>query len=555
MVRGEWFVEKAGDPQTTGHSPLTVPWLAALQQAWTAYVRGSYAIGAVIVDAGGQVIARGRNRLGEPRQAGGGMIGGHDLAHAEINALLNLTDTPKPAVYGWTVLTTVQPCPQCAGAIAMSGIRAVAYAAPDPWAGCTRLLTDDPYVSRKGIRVERAPDMVQRAALRLALLGFMREEGPSLDAFLSHFHEYAQDVTFARRLHGEGTLAALREREAPLEEALAALLGGPVDLEGESWPVEEASCVPFPNLSPSPDRTGRVCVWVEREGRVLMTGREWGGWTLPGGGICPGETGEEAAVRETWEECGVRVELTDEAVRLTEESLCYPARLLSLSPSPEGRVVAWVNPRALPWADDVQVRQVLAARGETPGSLALPERVQVALSEAERLGFGHSCRLETGRLLRTLAATRPGGQFAELGTGTGGGAAWLLAGMNAPARLVTVELDAERAEAARSVLAGDGRVTVLTGDWTQALASGPFDLMFSDCAPAKRGAASLERLVEALKPGGLLVLDDFSPPARLPQRLHAGDPEREALWGHPALTCSEVAVSAAERVILAVRKG
>ncbi|GHF76788.1 hypothetical protein [Deinococcus ficus] len=73
---------------------LSAGWQAALEEAWAAYGAGSYAIGACIVDARGQVLARGRNRLNEPRAAHGGVIGGHDLAHAEINALLNLPAPP-----------------------------------------------------------------------------------------------------------------------------------------------------------------------------------------------------------------------------------------------------------------------------------------------------------------------------------------------------------------------------------------------------------------------------------------------------------------------------
>lgn len=309
----------------------------------------------------------------------------------------------------------------------------------------------------------------------------------------------------------------------------------------------------FLNLSPSPERTGRACVWVEDEGRVLMVGLEWGGWTLPGGGIHPGETGEEAAAREAWEECGARVEVVGEPVVLAGGVLCFPARLLALDPSPEGRPVVWVNPRSLPWADDVQLRQVLAARGETPPALAMPERVQWAYEQAAQRGFAGSCSLETGRLLRTLAAARPGGAFAELGSGTGAGAAWLLAGMDAGARLLTAELDLELALMARRVVADDGRAEVLCGDWRGVLPDGPFDLIFADCAPAKREPESLDLLVDTLHPGGLLVLDDYSPPGRLPDALHAGDPGRERLWAHPHLRCTEVAVSASERVILAVR--
>lgn len=221
MGRSEWEVEKAGQALTAG-------WRAALEEAWEAYLRGSYPIGACVVDADGVVIARGRNRLGEPRGVEGGVISGHDLAHAEINALLNLKDVPRPEVYGWTVLATVQPCPQCAGAIAMSSVRAVEYAAPDPWAGCTRLLTDDPYVARKGIRVGRAPQAVQSAALRLALVGFLEEGHSSLESSLmrSYRQTHPGDVAAALVLYQSGTLAELRRRGRPLEDALALLGDG-----------------------------------------------------------------------------------------------------------------------------------------------------------------------------------------------------------------------------------------------------------------------------------------------------------------------------------------
>ncbi len=285
-----------------------------------------------------------------------------------------------------------------------------------------------------------------------------------------------------------------------------------------------------------------------------MVGLEGGGWTLPGGGIDPGETGAQAAEREAWEECGARVEVTEEAVTLDGGVLCFPARLLSLEPSPEGRPVAWINPRSLPWANDVQLRQVLEATGETPPALALPDRVRAALSEAGRLSFDRSCSLEAGRLLRTLAASRPGGRLAELGTGTGVGAAWLLAGMDDTARLVTAELDPKRAGVARRILGDDPRAEVLGGDWREALAHGPFDLIFSDCAPAKRETESLQRLVAALRPGGVLVLDNFSPPASVPESLHGGDAERDRLFAHPHLLCAEVPVSRRECVILATKK-
>lgn len=310
------------------------------------------------------------------------------------------------------------------------------------------------------------------------------------------------------------------------------------------------------NLSPSPDRVGRACAWIERDdGHVLMTGLEWGGWTLPGGGVDPGECGLDAAIREAWEECGARCEAAGEPIELPGDSMCYPLRLLSQEPSPEGRPVAWVNPHALPWADDPQLRQVLAARGQTPPHLALPPLVARALAGARRLNFDRSCSLETGRLLRSLAASKPGGRVLELGSGVGVGAAWLLGGMDAGAHLLTVENDVLRAELVWTLLRGDPRAQVLHGQWPVALARGPYSLIFSDCAPAKQETAHLDALASALAPGGLLVVDNFSPPASLPEALQAGDPQRNALFAHPQLCAVELQVSRHERVIVATRVG
>jgi len=60
---------------------------------------------------------------------------------------------------------------------------------------------------------------------------------------------------------------------------------------------------------------------VVRDGRVLMVkhrhqGEEW--WCLPGGGLEPGETPEQGALRELREECNV----TGTAIRQTSY-LCY----------------------------------------------------------------------------------------------------------------------------------------------------------------------------------------------------------------------------------------
>ncbi|OQY19884.1 MAG: hypothetical protein B6I34_09105 [Anaerolineaceae bacterium 4572_32.1] len=54
-----------------------------------------------------------------------------------------------------------------------------------------------------------------------------------------------------------------------------------------------------------------VTIAVIRDGQILLTKREdFGIWVLPGGGIEAGESIAQAAVRETYEETGLEVELT-----------------------------------------------------------------------------------------------------------------------------------------------------------------------------------------------------------------------------------------------------
>jgi predicted O-methyltransferase YrrM len=69
-----------------------------------------------------------------------------------------------------------------------------------------------------------------------------------------------------------------------------------------------------------------------------------------------------------------------------------------------------------------------------------PPSVLKDIEEAtQAFGFTMGSDMLTGSLLRTLAATKPSGTLLELGTGTGLSAAWLLDGMDAQSRLMTVD--------------------------------------------------------------------------------------------------------------------
>jgi predicted O-methyltransferase YrrM len=142
--------------------------------------------------------------------------------------------------------------------------------------------------------------------------------------------------------------------------------------------------------------------------------------------------------------------------------------------------------------------------------LTVPPLVVTAETRALEVDFHLSCSRETGMLLRTLAASKPGGLMLELGTGVGVGAAWLLDGMDAASRLVTLEVHPEAAEISRTILSPDPRVEVLNEDavkWLEAYAGRAFDLIFVDVGILKYERRDLT--LSRLAPGGLFVGDDL----------------------------------------------
>ncbi|MFB8241082.1 O-methyltransferase [Kitasatospora purpeofusca] len=167
------------------------------------------------------------------------------------------------------------------------------------------------------------------------------------------------------------------------------------------------------------------------------------------------------------------------------------------------------------------------------------------------MAFTKSCTHQVGRLLALAAASKPGGTIAESGTGAGVGTAWLHSGLGAGARLVTVERDEELARRAAGVFADDRRVSVLTGDWRLLERHAPFDVFFCD-GGGKRDDP--QRVVELLAPGGLLVLDDFTPSSDWPPR-YGGEVDELRLFylTHPLLRAAEILTAPAASAVVATR--
>jgi predicted O-methyltransferase YrrM len=152
-----------------------------------------------------------------------------------------------------------------------------------------------------------------------------------------------------------------------------------------------------------------------------------------------------------------------------------------------------------------------------------------------------ACLPGVGRFLAVLAAGCAGGRIGELGTGAGIGAAWIASAMPADCVLVTVEIDAVLASAARELLAADSRAEVITGDALGVIPGrAPFDLLFADSGV--RAPADFAALVSLLRIGGRIVMDDVTPENALPadSPLRADDVKRGFFSGESRLTWTEV---------------
>lgn len=98
----------------------------ALAQAREAAARGEVPVGAVIVREGA-VIARGGNEVEDRAQA---------FAHAEILAIQRASAAlGEKWLSDCDLYVTLEPCPMCAGAIALARLRRVYYGAADPKSG------------------------------------------------------------------------------------------------------------------------------------------------------------------------------------------------------------------------------------------------------------------------------------------------------------------------------------------------------------------------------------------------------------------------------------
>ncbi|MGW4092343.1 O-methyltransferase [Nocardia sp. NPDC004750] len=185
--------------------------------------------------------------------------------------------------------------------------------------------------------------------------------------------------------------------------------------------------------------------------------------------------------------------------------------------------------------------------GETSDKIyALSNGIPMPVAEAKRraveCGFRQSCHDGVGQLLAVLAGNLPQqANVLELGTGVGVGTAWIVYGLGArtDVHVFSAEVDESLGESASS-FEWPPYVNLKIIDGASVLVDhGPFDLIFADAPPIKFG--HFEAIVDALRPGGTLIVDDMGPKAQSKNPDSTKIPQlREAILGHHELVTADI---------------
>lgn len=177
------------------------------------------------------------------------------------------------------------------------------------------------------------------------------------------------------------------------------------------------------------------------------------------------------------------------------------------------------------------------------------DAIALARARAEELGCD-AVSPGTGAALRVLAAANGARNVAEVGTGTGVSALWILGGMAPDGVLTTIDVEAEHQRAAREAFAAAGirptRTRPITGralNVLPRLADGAYDLVLVDGDPAET-ADYVEQAIRMLRPGGVLAVpnalwhDRVADPARRDEATVAMRELGKMVRGHEQLTAA-----------------
>ncbi|SHK66677.1 Predicted O-methyltransferase YrrM [Maribacter aquivivus] len=138
--------------------------------------------------------------------------------------------------------------------------------------------------------------------------------------------------------------------------------------------------------------------------------------------------------------------------------------------------------------------------------------------KSEEIGFTMPSDLYVGSFLKTLITSKPNGRFLEIGTGIGLSLSWMIEGMDADSKLISVDNDPALISIASSYFGDDDRVEVICKDgtdWINEYSGAKFDLIFADAWPGKY--SEIDEVLDLLQVGGFYIIDDMTKQPNWPE--------------------------------------
>src|ERR1700712_4517036 len=135
--------------------------------------------------------------------------------------------------------------------------------------------------------------------------------------------------------------------------------------------------------------------------------------------------------------------------------------------------------------------------------IELPTNYNEIQTASKEISFSMPSDLQTGALLRTLVASKPNGNFLELGTGTGLSLAWIVEGMDKNSTVISIDNNEEFQSIAKEHFGTNANVKIFCADgseWIKANQHKKFDLIFADAWPGKY--ETLDETLALVKIGG-----------------------------------------------------
>jgi tRNA(adenine34) deaminase len=145
---------------------------------------------------------------------------GNNLAHAEINAIVQLKRKEHPNIRSYTLYTTTEPCILCFGAVVMGNIRHLKFAARDGYAGAAEYREHSEYVKSKKIRIEGPFKPLEAVQIALHTYYELDKASKNHEHILSQMAaDCEQGVTAGKELFRKRILDPLAEEKGSAEEA------------------------------------------------------------------------------------------------------------------------------------------------------------------------------------------------------------------------------------------------------------------------------------------------------------------------------------------------